>query len=64
MEITVSVLSAWPSGPGYTPDEGSNFDYMPKTAANLDAAKKYMLKAKQQGVPVSSDGKSPATRIL
>jgi peptide/nickel transport system substrate-binding protein len=46
-----------PGVPGYTPNEGSNFDFMPKTTGNPAVAKKYMLLAKKQGVPVSADGK-------
>jgi peptide/nickel transport system substrate-binding protein len=45
-----------PGLPGYTSNEGSNFDFMSKTG-NPAVAKKYMLLAKKQGVPVSADGK-------
>ena len=46
-----------PGVPGYTPSEGANFDFMPRTTGNSAVAKKYMLLAKEQGVPVSADGK-------
>jgi ABC-type transport system substrate-binding protein len=47
-----------PGVPGYSPREGSQFDWNNRPPEGDSAlARRYMLKAKAQGVPVSSDGK-------
>jgi peptide/nickel transport system substrate-binding protein len=46
-----------PGVPGYTANEGAQFDFMRSTTGSAAVAKKYMLLAKKDGVPVSSDGK-------
>ena len=43
--------------PGWTPTEGSQFDFVKNLNGDAAVAKKYMLLAKKQGVPVNGDGK-------
>jgi ABC-type transport system substrate-binding protein len=41
---------------GYAPNEGSKFDFVRNLNGSAAVAKKYMLLAKKQGVPVSASG--------
>jgi peptide/nickel transport system substrate-binding protein len=43
-----------PGVPGYAPNEGSQYDFL---TGHSSVAKKYMLLAKKQGLPISADGK-------